>query len=563
MRFAIAQLNYTIGNFPEILRKKREAFEKAQMNNVDLLLFSELSICGYPPRDLLDRPKFIEDVEKSVDIVKSWTKNSCTSILLGAPTRNPNPKTKYLHNSALLLQNGEIIEKIPKMLLCTYDIYDESRYFQAGTEGKVINFNGMRLGVSVCEDIWNDNTKYLNIIYPDNPIAQQAEKGCDLLVNLSASPWFQGKAKLRTKMIEGIAQKYHLPVIYANQVAGNDEILFDGQSLVFDADGNLRQLGKAFEEDFIIIDVDNLKQSLNSAKREKLPELPVDDEEFDLQLVYKGLVLGTRDYVRKCGFKKAIIGLSGGIDSALVTKIAVDALGAENVTCYGMPTRFSSEGSIADSVKLAENIGIKFEIVEIDETFAKYIDITEKLFPNSEFGIAEENVQARIRGNILMTAANKTNSLVLTTSNKSELAVGYCTIYGDMAGAFAPIADLYKTLVCKLSKFLNRYGEIIPENIITKPPSAELKPNQTDLDSLPEYDVLDKILFLYLEEHLDLEKIIENTGFDREMVTRIIRLVIINEYKRKQAAPTLKTTNKAFGVGRRYPIACKFLSPEE
>ncbi len=565
MKFALAQLNYTVGNFPQILRKKREAFKKAQLNNVDLLIFTELSICGYPPRDLLDRPQFLSDVNDAIAEVQKWTENSCTSVLLGAPTLNPLPKTKYLHNSALLIQEGKILAQVPKMLLCTYDIYDESRYFQSGIEGEVIKFKNIRLGVSVCEDIWNDNIGYLNVIYPDNPISQQIRKGCDMLVNLSASPWFQGKEILRTKMIAGIARKYNIPTVYANQVAGNDEILFDGHSLVFDAKGNLRHLGKGFEEDFIVIDYDELAQTRVSEHVEistKLPEIPENNEDFNFELLYKGLVLGTRDYVRKCGFERVVIGLSGGIDSAIVTKIAVDALGKENVKCFGMPTRFSSEGSIIDSEKLAKNLDVDFKIVNIDETFANYLQITEKLFPNKSFDIVEENLQARIRGNILMAVANKTNALVLTTSNKSELAVGYCTIYGDMSGAFAPIADLYKTDVYKLSRFLNKNGEIIPENIITKPPSAELKPDQTDQDSLPEYEILDCILFLFLEKHLDLEKIVEMTGFDKNIIKRVINLVYISEYKRKQSAPTIKTSNKAFGVGRRYPIASKYLPPK-
>ncbi|MCD4656009.1 MAG: NAD+ synthase [Planctomycetes bacterium] len=565
MKFAVAQLDYTVGNFHEILRKKREAFDKAQLNGVDLLIFTELSICGYPPRDLLDRPQFITDVNAAITKVQKWTDNSSTAILLGAPTQNPLPKTKYLHNSALLIQEGKILAQVPKMLLCTYDIYDESRYFQPGVEGEVIKFKNIRLGVSVCEDIWNDNIGYLNVIYPDNPISQQVRKGCDVLVNLSASPWFQGKEILRTKMIAGIARKYNTPTVYANQVAGNDEILFDGHSLVFDAKGNLRHLGKAFEEDFIVIDIDELAQTRITEHVEistKLPEIPTNNEDFDLELLYKGLVLGTRDYVHKCGFSKVAIGLSGGIDSALVTKIAVDALGKENVKCFGMPTRFSSEGSILDSEKLAKKLDVSFEIVEIDEIFANYLQITEKLFPEKPFDVAEENLQARIRGNILMAIANKTNALVLVTSNKSELAVGYCTIYGDMSGAFAPIADVYKTVVYKLSRFLNRNGEIIPESIITKPPSAELKPDQTDQDNLPEYEILDRILFLFLEKHLDLNKIMELTGFDKSTIERVINLVYISEYKRKQSAPTIKTSNKAFGIGRRYPIASKYLPPK-
>ena len=566
MKFAVAQLNYTVGNFPQILQKKREAFEKAQLNNVDLLIFTELSICGYPPRDLLDRPQFLSDVNAAIAEVQNWTKDSCTSVLLGAPTVNPLPKTKYLHNSAILIQEGEILSQVPKMLLCTYDIYDESRYFQSGVEGEVVKFKNIRLGVSVCEDIWNDNIGYLNVIYPDNPIAQQVRKGCDVLVNLSASPWFQGKEVLRTKMIAGIARKYNLPTVYANQVAGNDEILFDGHSLVFDAKGNLRYLGKAFEEDFIVIDYDELAQTRFSENIEistKLPEIPANNKDFDHELLYKGLVLGTRDYVRKCGFEKVVIGLSGGIDSALVTKIAVDAVGHENVQCFGLPSRFSSEGSIIDSEKLAKNLDVAFEVVKIEEIFANYLKMTEKLFPNKPFDIVEENLQARIRGNILMAVANKSNALVLTTSNKSELAVGYCTIYGDMSGAFAPIADIYKTDVYKLSHFINRNGEIIPENIITKPPSAELRPDQTDQDSLPEYEILDRILFLFLEKHHDLEKIVEMTDFDKNLIKRVIHLVYISEYKRKQAAPTIKISNKAFGIGRRYPIASKYLPPEK
>ena len=608
MKFALAQLNYTVGNFPEIKAKQLAAYKKAQAQNVDLLIFSELSTCGYTPRDLLERPQFIRDIKKTIDEIAGWTKDSKTSLLIGAPIYNSKPKNKYLYNSALLLQNGKIHSQVSKKLLCTYDVFDESRYFEPGSVGEtsfligfqplqlqnssfisakngenlkpnelgeVINFNNQHLGISICEDIWNDIPVDKSIVYPSNPIHQQVSTGCDVLINVSASPWYQGKERLRFDMISGIAKKYQLPILYCNQVGANDELVFDGHSMIFDAQGSLVKLGKAFEEDFLTVEFDDIKQNSRNVGKlagaekivaaDSIPEIcpiPANEEEFSLELLHKALITGTADYLHKCGFSKVVLGLSGGIDSTLVAVLAAQALGVENVTCIGMPTRFSSAGSIADSQKFAQNLGVKYEIIDIDKIFQQYLETDSSIFNPKDINLTVENVQPRIRSNILMGYANKHNSLVLVTSNKSEIAVGYSTIYGDMAGALAIIGDLYKTVVYKLCRFINKSSEIIPNEVITKPPSAELKPNQTDQDSLPDYDVLDQILMLFLEKHLETAEIARITGFNSEIIGKVVKLVYISEYKRKQAAPILKVTTKSFGLGRRYPIAAKY-TPDE
>lgn len=507
---------------------------------MDLVVFPELSLTGYPPKDLLFRKDFINSCQQAVQKVLDNTQG--IGVLLGVPT--PIEGSSYLHNSAILIDDGQIVGQAHKSLLPDYDVFEESRYFKPAHEVKCIEFRGMKLGVSICEDIWNEQDIFGNPRYSRDILDELVHEGePDLFINISASPYHWGKHSIRMDMMTRIVKKYHIPFVYANQVGGNDELVFDGTSVVFDSRGNLIFQGKSFEEDFIIFDTEK-----NYRAMEQINE--------DISWLYNGLVLGMRDYFHKTGFTKTLVGMSGGIDSALVTCIAVDALGRENVLGVSMPSRYSSEHSRSDAQKQAEKLGIEYRVISLENIFKEYINIFNE---NGEAigDLAEENIQARIRGNLLMFIANREGRMLVSTSNKSEAAVGYSTLYGDMCGALSVIGDIPKTLVYELCRYVNRNGEIIPHNVLTKAPSAELRPGQKDEDSLPPYPVLDAVLNMYVEKNLSIEDMVKQ-GYEREVVCRIVDMIDRAEYKRRQAPPIIKMTPIAFGTGRRFPIVQKY-----
>ncbi len=532
MKIFIAQLNTIIGDIDGNIDKAIISIELAKNKEADLIIFSELYISGYPPKDLLEKKWFLENVKLGIDrIVKVSMIIPDIGIIIGSPTKGQGNE---LYNSALLINNGKIVFKQDKTLLPNYDVFDEKRYFKSAEQTEIVKFKGEILGLSICEDAWGEKT---------NPLKKLKDNGASLIINISASPFDIEKESRRKNKFEKHVKELKIPLIFVNHVGGNDDLIFDGRSLVIDKNGRYLSVFPSFKEKEEIIDLN----SQNYIEYE---------EQHKLSTVYNALVLGVRDYIRKCGFKTAVVGLSGGIDSAVTCAIAVAAIGKENVLGITMPTRYSSKGSVDDSVKLAENLGIKLLKIPIDEIFQSYIDNLDLYFKDKKEDVTEENIQARIRGNILMAFSNKFGHIVLSTGNKSELAVGYCTLYGDMSGGLAVISDVPKTMVYKLAGYINRGKEIIPEVIINKPPSAELRPNQFDQDSLPPYEILDEILYYYIEENLSEKEIIER-GFEGTIVKEIIRKVNTNEYKRKQAPPGLKVTSKAFGWGRRMPIAVK------
>ncbi len=543
MKIALAQFNPTIGDFEgnsaTILRLAGEA--KAQGS--DLAVFSELCLCGYPPQDLVERPAFAERNQKElVRLAKGIPMPSLVGFVGDAMDNTGKP----VANSAALIANGRILFEQRKMLLPTYDVFDESRYFQPAHTQHVFPFREEQLGITICEDFWNDKSFWPQQLYDRDPVAEIAGKGSTLLLNISSSPYTIDKRSVRHDMLQTIAREHRVPVVYVNQVGGNDSLLFDGSSVAFMPGGKLAARAKSFEEDLVFFDTVTGTGDIRPL---------VEDE---LQAAYSALVMGTRDYVRKCGFSKVVVGLSGGVDSALVAAIATDALGKESVLGVGMPGPYSSEGSIRDAKQLAENLGIEFLLIPISETFQSYRSDLAAPFAGRTQDATEENLQARIRGNLLMALSNKFGSLVLSTGNKSEMAVGYCTLYGDMAGGLAVISDVPKTMVYKLSEFVNRKRELIPRETILKPPSAELRPNQRDQDTLPEYDVLDRILRAYVEDMRSPEEIADHFDLSLDLVRSVALRVDQNEYKRKQAPPGLKLTSKAFSVGRRFPLAQKF-----
>jgi len=543
MKITIAQLNPVVGDIQGNLKKIEEVLKK-QAKQSELFIFPELFIVGYPPKDLVERPWFIERVIRAVEQLKEFSLNYPeTGILCGAPLPTADPVGKRLTNSAILVSNGKLLWNQPKSLLPTYDVFDEARHFDPAERTGVINFKGEKLGISVCEDAWNDpDLRLAGKLYHFDPIAALAQAGAGLLINISASPFHIGKAELRYRLIGNHARKHQRPFIFVNQVGGNDELVFDGGSMAFDRNGNPMALAPLFEEAVLTVDTDD--QGDVGLYR------PPDR----IETVYRALVLGTRDYLKKCGFTKAVIGLSGGIDSALVCCLATAAVGAGNVLGVSMPSPYSSAGSVEDSRKLAANLGVDFKVIPIDGIFQSYLNELEKYFEGRSRDVTEENIQARIRGNILMAFSNKFGYLALPTGNKSELAVGYCTLYGDMSGGLSVISDLPKTMVYEVANFINRERELIPGAILEKAPSAELRPGQKDQDTLPPYPVLDRILHYYIEEGYSAEQI-NRAGFDPETVKWVIRAVDQSEYKRKQAAPGLKITSKAFGTGRRMPVA--------
>jgi len=550
MKIAIAQINTTIGDFDGNFNKIRSAYLKAVENGSDLLLTPEMAITGYPPRDLLLRKDFVEKNRSVLEELAKITGN--TGLIVGYVDFNYKKPGRNLTNSVALLKNGKIREIRHKTLLPTYDVFDEDRYFEPAEKNTPVEFNGIQLGLTICEDIWNDEDFWRDRRYRRNPPAELFDAGAEILINISASPWHLGKDKTRRQMLSSLARKYKKPVIYCNLVGGNDELVFDGGSMFFDTNGKLVAKANIFEEDFVIVDTDTL-YSRATHSEPSISEIDT-SECCDEEMIYRALVMGTRDYLHKCGFKSAVIGLSGGIDSSLVACIAADALGRENVLGVSMPSQYSSRGSLEDARKLAENLGIKYEVIPIQPPFESFKNQLSQIFRGLPEDITEENIQARIRGVILMAISNKFKSLVLTTGNKSELGVGYCTLYGDMCGGLAVISDIPKTMVYKVSRWINREKEVIPAACLTKPPSAELRPNQTDQDTLPPYEILDTILEAYVVDGKSPAEIV-SLGFDERTVRYVIKLIENSEYKRRQAAPGIKVTSRAFGVGWRVPLA--------
>ena len=539
MKIALAQINTTVGDLPGNEAKILAAYRRGVEAGVDLVMFPELTITGYPPRDLLLKRSFI--VGNLAVLERLTAATGRTAMLVGYVGENKKRPGREVINCAGLLQAGKLVATRVKTLLPTYDVFDEDRYFEPALENLPVTFNGGKIGLTICEDIWNDEDFWPERRYQPNPPVELATAGSRVLFNLSASPWSVGKDETRHRMLRSMALKAGCPVVFCNQIGGNDELIFDGGSLVFNAAGETIARAELFAEDFLVVDTESKTSVVSPGWSE---------EEY----VYRALVLGLRDYLHKCGFKSAVLGLSGGIDSALVACLAVVALGKENVRGVSLPSQFSSPGSLDDARILAERLGISYEVIPIQPAFEAAKQQLAPAFAGRPEDTTEENIQARLRGVILMALSNKFGALLLTTGNKSELAVGYCTLYGDMCGGLAVISDVPKTMVYRLAKWINREREIIPVSTITKAPSAELRPNQTDQDSLPPYESLDGILDAYVVQGKALSEIVA-AGFDEATVKRVVRLIDFNEYKRRQAAPGLKVTSKAFGVGRRIPIA--------
>ncbi|HWL17225.1 MAG TPA: NAD+ synthase [Opitutus sp.] len=550
MRIGLAQFNPTVGDLAGNRRRILEAYATLVSQGAELVVFPELAVCGYPPRDLLFKRRFVSDCEDSLREIA--THIGAVPALIGTVEQNRTGHGRPAFNAAAFCREGRVVVSAHKCLLPTYDVFDEDRYFEPAEKSTVIDYAGRRIGVTICEDIWTHPTISTRQLYRGiDPVRQLAAEKCDLMVNLSASPWYLDKGHVRNQLIADAARALGCPVAYVNVVGGNDELIFDGRSVVCDAQGNVTAGLAAFAEELRVIDV--------GSPTPTAPELSPSFAEDDWQDMFDALVLGLRDYAHKSGFKRALIALSGGIDSALVAVIAVHALGADNVMGVSLPSEISSQHSREDARKLAENLGIRFETVAIGPAVAATEAQLQPLFAGRERDVAEENIQARIRGVMMMAFSNKFGSLLLTTGNKSEIAVGYCTLYGDMAGGLAVISDVFKTQVYGLSRWINREREVIPENTIVKPPSAELRPGQVDQDSLPPYDVLDAILKGYVEQGLSRRDLVAQ-GFAETVVNDVARKVDLNEYKRKQAAPGLKITPLAFGVGRRIPIVQKYVS---
>ncbi len=554
MKIALAQINPTVGDFEGNREKILEFAARAQEQGAALVVFPELAVCGYPPADLLEKRDFVARAEAEVARLAEWTAGAGRpQILCGTVMATTAPVGKQVRNVAALLAAGKVSFVQQKMLLPFYDVFDEQRYFEPATEQGLTLVGEQPVAITVCEDAWNDKGFWPRQMYPVDPVDElmrEWDGQADLagkqrvILNISASPFWQDKQQVREKMLAAIATRHDAFVVMVNQVGGNDSLVFDGSSVAIGPDGAVVARAASFAEDLVMLDTE-----ASVALSDPLPDA--------VAATWDALVLGTRDYVRKCGFQKALVGLSGGIDSALVAALAVEALGAENVLGVGMPSEYSSLGSIEDARKLAKNLGVRFELLPIHDVFAQYQGVLKPLFAGTPFGLAEENLQSRIRGALLMALSNKFGSLVLTTGNKSEMSTGYCTLYGDMVGALAVIGDVMKTRVYELSHYANREREVIPRATIEKPPSAELRPEQRDTDSLPPYDVLDPILEAYVERYCSAEQIAEEQGVDVALVRQVLRLVERSEYKRQQAAPVLKVTRKSFGMGRRFPIAVK------
>jgi len=545
MKIALSQFNPTVGDFEGNSSRILQFAEEGKRRGADLAVFSELCICGYLPLDLLERPAFIQ---RNLDTLKDLAYHMPLPAIVGYAGRYDHSSSgPNIANKAALIQDGRVVFEQSKMLLPTYDVFDESRYFHPGKKHFVYGLGKEQLGITICEDVWNDKNFWVKPRYARDPVTELIQQGTSLLINISASPYTLDKRSLRVEMLRSIAQQHLRPVIYVNQVGGDDSLIFDGASIALTPDGKIAAQAKAFEEDIVLFDTITGEGEIHSQVKE------------EIAYAYQALILGTRDYVRKCKFSRAIVGLSGGVDSALVAAIAVDALGKENVLGVSMPGPYSSEGSKADAQCLAHNLGIEFLTIPITSVFDSYIQALKPVFAHRPVDATEENIQARIRGNYLMALSNKSGAMVLSTGNKSESAVGYCTLYGDMAGGLALISDVPKLMVYELAEYVNRDREVIPRSTLEKPPSAELRPNQKDSDSLPSYEVLDRVLKAYIEEVKTPAEIAEEFGFDLQLVRNIAQMVDRNEYKRKQAAPGLKITSRAFGFGRPFPIAQRFI----
>ena len=613
MKIALAQINPTVGDFKgnlgKIIARAREAADKGAR----LVVFSELALCGYPPADFLEKPSFVARCRAALDELAAATESLPTAVLVGVALPVDSDAGKRVANAAVLLDKGRVLLEQHKRLLPFYDVFDEQRYFVSARTQCTVDLDNVRLAITICEDAWNDKSFWPRRLYTVDPVEELMREHPALLINLSASPYWHRKREMRRSMLASLARVHRVPVILVNQVGGNDSLLFDGSSLAMDAEGRIIAQAASFAEDLVLVtpviappqqasspeasfaeasspqDSSLLGRSQISLPQfaepvlaepvslvpvpfEPIPITPSLDasieantedhiEDNEDAATWQALVMGTRDYVRKCGFSKVLIGLSGGVDSALVTAIAAEAMGAANVLAIGMPSPYSSEGSINDSRDLAKNLGIRFEVISITTLFNDFASALRPLCdPSVEdpaMALTQENIQPRIRGTLLMALSNRSSALVLTTGNKSEMAVGYCTLYGDMVGALAVIGDLVKTRVYAVCRWLNRNGEVIPESILSKPPSAELRPDQKDTDSLPPYDVLDPIVEAYVERYETPEQIVANTGAPLGTVQHVVRLIERSEYKRQQAAPVLKITPKSFGTGRRFPIAVK------
>ena len=543
MKIALGQINPTVGDFSGNAAKMIDFSRRAQADGAGLILFPELSVCGYPPRDLVERPSFVARNRETAEQIAAATRG--IAVICGLVTPAESETGKAVMNSAALLQDGRIAFLQSKMLLPTYDVFDEMRNFAPAKSQSLFPFCGNQVALTICEDAWNDKLFWPKRLYTVDPIEALIRSGGNFVLNISASPFWIGKRELRRDMLASIARQHKVPVAMVNQVGGNDSLLFDGSSIVLNPEGNIIAQGRSFEEDLIYFDSKTLTGDLHEQ---------IEGEEAS---VYSALVLGTRDYMRKCGFQKAIVGLSGGIDSALTAVIAADAVGAENVIGVGMPGPYSSRGSIDDARALARNLGIRFELLSINAAVDAYRQTLQDVFAGRKEDVTEENIQSRARGTLLMALSNKFGAIVLSTGNKSELGVGYCTLYGDMVGGLAVISDVPKTLVYRLSRYANSRREVIPRDTLEKPPSAELRPDQKDSDSLPPYEVLDAVLEDYVEDAHSAGRIAADRGFDIDVVKRVVRMVDRAEYKRQQAAPGIKISSKAFGYGRRFPIAAK------
>ena len=547
MKIALAQINPTIGDFENNLNKILENAERAYKNGAELIIFPELAICGYPPKDLLLKNQFILDNQNYLNLLAEKV-NKNISVIVGFAEENKG-SGKPLFNSLAYISNKKIITTRQKTLLPTYDVFDEDRYFEPGKENKPVEISGKRAGLTVCEDIWQNDLAWTKPRYHIDPIKTLIEHKIDFLINSAASPYWLGKPKLRQSIFQNCVKKYNVPIIFVNQVGGNDELVFDGNSCVMDQNGNILLKLKSFEEDLQIYEYNNDRRDA------PLGHLYSDD----MEELFEAIICGLRDYVRKCGFRKVIIGLSGGVDSALVSVLATLALGKENVLCVFMPSRYTADESFNDATMLSKNLETELKTISIEEPFKAILNLLAPHIKNFD-GVThtEENIQPRLRGLILMALSNQTGALVLSTGNKSELATGYCTLYGDMCGGLSVISDLPKTLVYKLAKYINKkYNNVIPENIIHRAPTAELKPNQTDQDTLPPYDILDSVLNMYAEEHMSLKEIVKS-GIQKDTVTKVCNMIDSSEYKRKQAAPGLKLTSRSFGYGWRMPIAQRY-----
>lgn len=542
MKIALAQINPFIGDFEGNFQKICEGIDKAVAISADLVVFPELSVCGYPTRDFLDYKHFTRASLSIVDRIAEYGKDKL-AVIVGSPSFNPNKEGKDLYNTAFLLNQGKIVHTSHKALLPTYDIFDEYRYFEPAHEFSTIDFKGKRLAITVCEDIWNIGNE--NPLYKVCPMDELIGQQPDIMINLSASPFSYNHASERIDIAKANAKRYGLPLFYANQVGAQTEVVFDGGSLVVAANGDLVREMPYFEEGIEVFDTDHLITSKEQAKEK-------------YQLMHDALVMGIRDYFRKLGFTKAIVGLSGGVDSALTVALAVAALGKENVLSVLMPSQYSSEHSVSDSLELVKNLGSPYKIIPIKDVFDQYDKILQPHFEGLPFNVTEENLQARIRANYLMALSNKFGYILLNTTNKSEAAVGYGTIYGDLCGGIGVLGDVYKTQVYEVCKIVNKDKEIIPYHVTVKPPSAELRPGQKDSDSLPEYPILDPILYEYIENQQGLDEILSK-GYDEALVKRVLKLVNRAEYKRYQTPPMLRVSHKAFGMGRRLPIVGKYL----